>query len=88
MKESCFQRCPRRDNPAIIGWIASCEGVRVALDEDTPRNDDGAELARLVCGSPEGPDVGQPSISMQDYADTPLPMPELRRLHDEGKLEF
>ena len=86
-KAECMDVCPARDDARFQEFLASCTGFRIALDEDTPRDEaTGAEVARPLCGSPDGPNANEPSMAVEDYMNTLVPMPELRKLYDRGLL--
>lgn len=91
MGERCDLLCPYRRTPDFPELEAACSGVRIDLADEPGvlTNEAGqviGEAPRFACGSPEGPDRERPSISQQDYIDTPLPVRALRRLWERGLL--
>lgn len=86
--QDCNKICPNRNNAAFPELSNSCpNGFMIELDANTLRDPaTGVELARPLCGSQllSGEDV--PSISVEDYMNTLLPMSALRKLYDHGLL--
>lgn len=88
----CAKHCPYRDEPNFEDLQARCRGLRIRLDEWQVVVDDDdpgiavGELAKIACGSVGGPDKGIPTISIEDWQDTPLNPSELKTLYDQGLL--
>lgn len=85
----CSKLCPYADEPNFIELNANCRGTRIRLDKWSFAQQNGVivgELAAKACGSSLGPDTDYPTISIQDWADTPLIPSQLNALYDEGLL--
>lgn len=85
----CSEACPYSNNANLSEINTSCNGPRILLDDWEYVIKDGkivGELAKIACGSKVGPDSELPTISMQDWADTPLSPSQLKKLHGRGLL--
>ncbi len=86
----CGTECPRFDDPNFQELAADCRGLRVRIDEWEFCTDEAGnvvgELAVLACGSRNSEDKLLPTISLQDWADTPLTPDQLKQLYDNGQL--
>jgi hypothetical protein len=86
---NCQEKCPYKDLSEFENLKSECRGLRVSIVEWEPYYEDGqviGELAKKACGSIKGPDKDVPSITIQDWADTPLTPTELKSLYDQGLL--
>ncbi len=87
--DMCKNSCPYSNNANFSDIGTSCKGPRIMLDDWECAVEDGkivGELAKIACGSRVGPDSELPTISFQDWADTPLSPSQLKKLHERGML--
>lgn len=73
--ENKCESCPYKNNEEINRLKSFCEGIRVRTDEFGvyKRNDEVVgEIAKIACGSTIGPDKDIPSISIEEWGNTPL----------------
>lgn len=86
----CREFCRYKDIIGFEGLKQHCKGPRIRLDESEPITKEGGEetvgeLAKTACGSAISADKDIPSISMQEWADTTLPLPFLKDMHQGNR---
>lgn len=73
--ENKCESCPYKNEDNFNRIKSSCEGIRINIEEYSywTRNEEViGEVARIACGSTLGPDKDISSISIEEWANTPL----------------